>query len=96
MAKFVKGDAAGAQADLEALVVVNPKDQTAQYDLAIVYFQNGDTDKAKAAWVAAAAIDPASELGKMSQQFVDMMASSSGSGSSSNPHGSAATTTSTT
>ena len=76
MAKFVKGDVAGAQADLEKLVVVNPKDQTAQYNLAVVYFQGGQTDKAKAAWVAAAEIDPTSELGKMSQQFVDMMAGS--------------------
>jgi cytochrome c-type biogenesis protein CcmH/NrfG len=97
MAKFVKGDATGAQADLEALVVANPKDQTAQYDLAIVYFQAGQTDKAKAAWVAAAAIDPASELGNMSQQFVTMMNSPSGSSSgSSNPHGTAAATTTTT
>ena len=80
MAKFGKGDVAGAQADLEKLVVLNPKDQTAQYNLAVVYFQAGQTDKAKAAWVAAAAIDPASELGAMSQQFVDMMASSSGGG----------------
>ena len=95
MAKFVKGDAAGAQADLEALVVVNPKDQAAQYNLGVVYFQNGQTDKAKAAWVAAAAIDPASTLGAMSKQFVDMMANSSGGGSGSNPHGAAATTTTT-
>ncbi|MCL4367973.1 MAG: tetratricopeptide repeat protein [Actinobacteria bacterium] len=95
MAKFVKGDATGAQADLEKLIAADPKDQTAQYDLAIVYFQAGQTDKAKVAWVAAAAIDPASDLGKMSQQFVDMMKNSSSSGSS-NPHGSSAATTTTT
>jgi cytochrome c-type biogenesis protein CcmH/NrfG len=95
MAKFVKGDAAGAQADLQVLVVANPKDQTAQYNLAIVCFQSGDTAKAKAAWIAAAAIDPSSSLGTMSQQFVDMMASS-GKSTGSNPHGGGASTTPTT
>lgn len=94
MVDFAKGDAAGAQAALETLTAEAPDDQVALYDLAIVYFSTSQRDKAKEAWTKAAAVDPASGIGQLAQQFVTMMDQTATSGST--PHEAGADTTTTT
>lgn len=94
MVDFTKGDAAGAQTKLEALVVEAPEDQVALYDLAIVYFSTDQRDKAKETWTKVAEVDATSDLGQLAQQFVDMMGQTEASGAS--PHETGGATTSTT
>lgn len=50
-----------------------PDDQEAHYSLAIVYFSERRVADARAQWVAAARIDPDSDLGRRSQSFVDLL-----------------------
>jgi tetratricopeptide (TPR) repeat protein len=85
MVKFAKGDAAGAQADLERVTKEDPQNQDAFYNLAVVYFSAGERDKAKEAWEACAAIDETTDLGKLAGEFLQLM--SSGDSSAENPHG---------
>jgi len=93
MVDFVKGDLAAAQAKLEAVIAETPDDQGALYNLAIVYFSADQRDKAKETWAKAAAVDATTELGKMAQQFVDMMDQTAASGSSPHEAGTTSTTT---
>jgi cytochrome c-type biogenesis protein CcmH/NrfG len=79
MAKFTKGDASGAQADLEKVTAEDPENQTAFYDLAVVYFSSQQRDKAQEAWEKAAAIDSSSELGRLAAEFLNLMSSTGGS-----------------
>lgn len=91
MVDFTKGDAAGAQTKLEALVAEAPNDQVALYDLAIVYFSSNQRDKAKETWTKVAEVDATSDLGQLAQQFVDMMGQTEASGAS--PHEAGGVTT---
>ncbi|MHB0980891.1 MAG: tetratricopeptide repeat protein [Thermoleophilia bacterium] len=91
MVDFVKGDTAGAQSKLEAVVAEAPEDQVALYDLAIVYFSTDQRDKAKEMWAKVVEANPVSDLGQMAQQFVDMMGQTEASGGS--PHGATTDTT---
>ncbi|MCZ7665018.1 MAG: tetratricopeptide repeat protein [Thermoleophilia bacterium] len=95
MADFVGGDAAGAQGSLEALVQEDPKSQVALYDLAVVYFSGNEREKAQETWQKVVDIDPATDLGNMAQQFLDLM-SQSGDASGDNPHATDGESTSTT
>ena len=92
MVDFVKGDTAGAQTKLEAVVEDAPEDQVALYDLAIVYFSTDQRDKAEEMWAKVVAADPTSDLGQMAKQFVDMMGQTETSGGT--PHGATTDTTS--
>jgi Flp pilus assembly protein TadD len=77
------GNDAKAKSLIRAVLKKRPKFQEAHYDLAIIYFSQGDLERAKAEWKRTAAIDPASKLGQQAQNFVDMMegrTSSSNSG----------------
>jgi cytochrome c-type biogenesis protein CcmH/NrfG len=69
-----KGNQAQAEAALLLISQEDPRNQTALYNLAIIYFSSNQRDKAKATWQQVAAIDPTSSLGLMAQQFVDLMA----------------------
>ena len=47
--------------------------QEAHYSMAIIYFSTDRIDEAKAEWVAAAKLDPATAIGRRSQSFVDLL-----------------------
>jgi tetratricopeptide (TPR) repeat protein len=90
---LTKGDAAKAQADLEAVVKDDPNSQNAHYQLAIVLWSGNQADKAKLEWEKAVALGADTQVGKMAQQFLTLISTSSGSGSGQSPHGAATTTT---
>jgi cytochrome c-type biogenesis protein CcmH/NrfG len=58
---------------LERVLGAFPDHQQAQYDLALVCFSRQEVAAAREAWVKAAAIDPTSELGRASQDFVELL-----------------------
>ena len=73
MAWHVKGDDARATRLLDEVLAAAPRSQTAHYNLAIIYFAQNETAKAKQEWETAASIDPGSRLGQSAQSFVDLM-----------------------
>jgi tetratricopeptide (TPR) repeat protein len=62
-----------AMAAIEEALAAHPDDQEAHYSLAIVYFSEERLAEAREQWLAAARIDPRSELGRRSQSFVDLL-----------------------
>ena len=73
MIEYSKGNQQQAEATLQQIAQEDPRNQTALYDLAIIYFSSNLRDQAKATWQQVAAIDPGTMLGQMAQQFVDLM-----------------------
>ena len=88
---LINGDAAKAQADLEAVIKDDPNSQYAHGQLAIVLWSANQADKAKAEWEKVVALGADTPDGQMAQQFLTLIAGSTGSGQS--PHGGGATTT---
>jgi cytochrome c-type biogenesis protein CcmH/NrfG len=89
---LTKGDAAKAQTQLEEVIKDDPNSQNAHYQLAIVLWSANQADKAKLEWEKVVALGADTAVGQMSQQFLTLISTSSGSGQS--PHGGATTTTS--
>lgn len=73
MVWHARGDDERAVRLLDRVLRAFPDHQQAQYDLAVVLFSGQDVTEARAAWVKAAEIDPASELGRASQDFVELL-----------------------
>jgi cytochrome c-type biogenesis protein CcmH/NrfG len=73
MIDYSKGNQQQAEAALQQIAQEDPRNQTALYDLAIIYFSSNLRDKARATWQQVAAIDPGTSLGQMAQQFVELM-----------------------
>jgi cytochrome c-type biogenesis protein CcmH/NrfG len=67
------GDSQRAEDAIKTVLEQTPEHQEAHYSLAIVYFSQDSIDEAKAEWVAAAAIDPTTTIGRRSQSFVDLL-----------------------
>ncbi len=90
---LVNGDAAKAQAELEAVIKDDPNSQYAHGQLAIVLWSANQADKAKAEWEKVVALGADTPDGQMAQQFLTLIAGSTGSGQS--PHGAGGATTTT-
>jgi Tfp pilus assembly protein PilF len=67
------GDSARAAQAIQAVLDKTPDNQEAHYSMAIIYFSSDRIDEAKAEWVAAAQLDPTTEIGRRSQSFVDLL-----------------------
>jgi cytochrome c-type biogenesis protein CcmH/NrfG len=67
------GDSARAAQAIQAVLDKTPDNQEAHYSMAIIYFSADRIDEAKAEWVAAAKLDPSTEIGRRSQSFVDLL-----------------------
>jgi cytochrome c-type biogenesis protein CcmH/NrfG len=67
------GDSPRAIATLKEVLAAAPQDQEAHYYLAIVYFSQKDTERAKAEWTVAAKLDSTSAIGRRSKSFVDLL-----------------------
>lgn len=76
-----RGDDARAIRLLERVLAVYPDHQQAEFDLALVRFARQEVAAAREAWVRAAEIDPTSDLGRASQDFVDLLSDGGESGS---------------
>jgi Tfp pilus assembly protein PilF len=80
LAMAFHGDGNDAQAFqlLNGVLRSDPSSQLAHYDLAGLYFSEQKSSLARDEWKKAAALDPASGVGKMAQNFVDLMAQNTG------------------
>jgi Flp pilus assembly protein TadD len=78
MVWHVRGDDDRAIRLIERVLAALPDNQEAHYDLAIIRFTRQEVAAAREAWIEAAEIDPASKLGKASQDFVDLLADGDG------------------
>jgi len=78
MVWHVRGDDARAIRLIERVIAAVPGQQEAHYDLAIIRFSRQEISAAREAWVQAAEIDPASRLGRASQNFVDLLSDGMG------------------
>jgi Tfp pilus assembly protein PilF len=78
MALHAGGHDVQALALLNGVLATDPHSQLGHYNLAILYFSQQKSDSARDEWQKAAAIDPASSIGKSAQNFVDLMEDSSG------------------
>ncbi len=63
---------------LNAVLRTDPRSQLAHYDLAGLYFSEQKSTLARDEWKRAAALDPASGVGKMAQDFVNLMDETTG------------------
>jgi len=73
MVWHARGDDERAVRALERVIAAVPDYQEAHYDLALIRFSRQETAAARESWVRAAGIDPASRLGRTSQDFVDLL-----------------------
>jgi tetratricopeptide (TPR) repeat protein len=78
MVWHARGDDARAILMIERVIAAVPGHQEAHYDLAIIRFSQREIAAAREAWVQAAEIDPASRLGRASQNFVDLLSDGEG------------------
>ena len=78
MALHAGGDDAKALSMLNGVLKTDPNDQLAHYNLAIVYFSQQKSAQAEAEWRKAAVIDPKTSIGISAQNFVNLMANSTG------------------
>jgi cytochrome c-type biogenesis protein CcmH/NrfG len=78
MVWHARGDDARAILMIERVIAAVPGHQEAHYDLAIIRFSQREIAAAREAWVEAAEIDPASRLGRASQNFVDLLSDGEG------------------
>jgi cytochrome c-type biogenesis protein CcmH/NrfG len=78
MVWHARGDDARAILMIERVIAAVPGHQEAHYDLAIIQFSQREIAAAREAWVQAAEIDPASRLGRASQNFVDLLSDGEG------------------
>ncbi len=62
-----------AEKAITRILAARPDDQEAHYSLAIIYFSSDRSSLARDEWQKATAIDPASEIGRRSQTFVDLL-----------------------
>ena len=83
MVWHARGDDARAILMIERVIATVPGHQEAHYDLAIIRFSRREIAAAREAWVQAAKIDPASRLGRASQNFVDLLSDGEGQDSGS-------------
>jgi Tfp pilus assembly protein PilF len=63
---------------LNAVLQADPRSQLAHYDLAGLYFSEQKSALARDEWKRAAALDPSSGVGKMAQDFVNLMDETTG------------------
>jgi Tfp pilus assembly protein PilF len=63
---------------LNGVLRTDPRSQLAHYDLAGLYFSEQKSTLARDEWKKAAALDPTSGVGKMAQNFVNLMEESTG------------------
>ena len=63
---------------LNAVLRSDPRSQLAHYDLAGLYFSEQKSTLARDEWKRAAALDPGSGVGKMAQDFVNLMDETTG------------------
>lgn len=68
-----QGDDDKAIAALTAVLKSDQRDQQAHYTLAIILFSQQSIAQARSEWAKAAQIDPTSQIGKASQNFVDLI-----------------------
>lgn len=80
MVWHARGDDARAIRLLERVLAAYPDHQQAEFELALVRFARQEVAAAKEAWVKAAEIDPTSDLGQASQDFVDLLSDGDGDG----------------
>ena len=73
MVWHMRGDDARAIRLIARVITAVPGHQEAHYDLALIRFSQQEISAAREAWVQAAEIDPASRLGRASQNFVDLL-----------------------
>ena len=78
MALHADGNDDQAFALLNAVLRTDPRSQLAHYDLAGLYFSEQKSTLAKDEWKKAAALDPASGVGRMAQDFVNLMDETTG------------------
>ena len=80
LAMALHGDGNDAQAFdlLNDVLRSDPRSQLAHYDLASLYFSEQKSSLARDEWKKAAALDPTSGVGKMAQNFVDLMEQNTG------------------
>ena len=81
MVWHARGDDARAIRLLERVLAAYPDHQQAEFDLALVRFARQEVAAAREAWVKAAEIDPTSDLGRASQDFVDLLSDGGEGGS---------------
>jgi cytochrome c-type biogenesis protein CcmH/NrfG len=62
-----------AIAALTAVLKSDQRDQQAHYTMAIILFSQQDIAAARSEWAKAASIDPTSQIGKASQNFVELI-----------------------
>lgn len=91
---LTKGDVAKAQTELEAVIKDDPNSQYAHSQLAIVLWSANQADKAKIEWDKVVALGADTPDGKMAQQFLTLISTSSG-GSGQSPHGAGGATATT-
>jgi cytochrome c-type biogenesis protein CcmH/NrfG len=73
MIDYSKGNKDAAVAALKQISQENPSNQTALYNLAVIYFSDNQRDLAKSTWQQVAGIDATTQFGQLAQQFVDLM-----------------------
>ena len=78
MALHADGNDGQAFALLNAVLRADPHSQLAHYDLAGLYFSEQKSTMARDEWKKAANLDPASGVGKMAQDFVNLMDETTG------------------
>jgi tetratricopeptide (TPR) repeat protein len=78
MALHADGRDEQALALLRGVLQTDPRSQLAHYNLAILYFSEQKSAEARDEWKEAAAIDPTSGIGESAQNFVNLMAGSTG------------------
>jgi Tfp pilus assembly protein PilF len=78
MALHADGNDEQAFALLNAVLRADPRSQLAHYDLAGLYFSEQKSTLARDEWKRAAALDPGSGVGKMAQDFVNLMDETTG------------------
>ena len=78
MAFHADGNDSQAFELLNAVLRADPRSQLAHYDLADLYFSEQRAALARDEWKRAAALDPTSGVGKMSQDFVNLMDATTG------------------
>ena len=78
MALHAEGDDDQALDLLNAVLRTDPRSQLAHYDLASLYFSEQKPTAARDEWQRAATLDSNSSIGKMAQNFVNLMEETTG------------------
>lgn len=68
-----EGQDARAISAVNSVLAAAPENQAAHFTLAIIYFSQQNISAARAQWQKAANIDPTSQIGKESREFVELI-----------------------